>query len=110
MLRLEDTDRERSTDEAIAQILEALEWLGLDWDEGPFRQTERSERYAERLERLLERRRRLLGHGRRGGGEAGEGGQRAARGYRGDAGPGGHARAPPCGCASPTRARPSCGT
>ena len=53
VLRLEDTDRERSTDEAIAQILEALEWLGLDWDEGPFRQTQRSERYAEHLERLL---------------------------------------------------------
>ena len=49
VLRLEDTDRERSTDEAIDQILEALEWLGLDWDEGPFRQTERSERYAEHL-------------------------------------------------------------
>lgn len=53
VLRLEDTDRERSTDEAIAQILEALEWLGLDWDEGPFRQTQRSERYAEHLDRLL---------------------------------------------------------
>ena len=53
VLRLEDTDLERSTDEAIAQILDALEWLGLDWDEGPFRQTERSEVYAERLERLL---------------------------------------------------------
>jgi glutamyl-tRNA synthetase len=53
VLRLEDTDRERSTDEAIAQILEALEWLGLDWDEGPFRQSERSERYAEHLDRLL---------------------------------------------------------
>ena len=84
VLRLEDTDRERSTDEAIAQILEALEWLGLDWDEGPFRQTERSERYAEHLDRLLERGRRLLGHRRRRGGEAGQGGQRAARGYRGE--------------------------
>jgi len=53
VLRLEDTDRERSTDEAIAQILEALEWLGLDWDEGPYRQTQRSERYADHLDRLL---------------------------------------------------------
>ncbi len=53
VLRLEDTDRERSTDQAVAQILEALEWLELDWDEGPYRQTERSERYAERLEELL---------------------------------------------------------
>ena len=53
VLRLEDTDRERSTGEAIAQILEALEWLGLDWDEGPLRQTERSALYAAHLERLL---------------------------------------------------------
>jgi glutamyl-tRNA synthetase len=53
VLRLEDTDRERSTDEAIAQILDALDWLGLDWDEGPFRQTERSEIYARRLDELL---------------------------------------------------------
>src|SRR4051812_7545791 len=53
VLRLEDTDRERSTQEAVAQILEALDWLGLDWDEGPIRQTERSERYAERLAGLL---------------------------------------------------------
>jgi glutamyl-tRNA synthetase len=53
VLRLEDTDVARSTDAAIAQILEALEWLGIDWDEGPFRQTERAERYAERLEQLL---------------------------------------------------------
>src|SRR3989440_10586624 len=53
VLRLEDTDRERSTDEAVAQILEALEWLELDWDEGPHRQTERSDRYAERLDELL---------------------------------------------------------
>jgi glutamyl-tRNA synthetase len=52
-LRLEDTDRERSTEEAVAQILEALEWMELDWDEGPFRQTERSERYAERLDELI---------------------------------------------------------
>jgi glutamyl-tRNA synthetase len=55
VLRLEDTDRERSTDEAVAQILDALDWLELDWDEGPYRQTERSERYAERLEELLRR-------------------------------------------------------
>ncbi len=54
VLRLEDTDRERSTDEAVAQILEALEWLELDWDEGPHRQTERADRYAERLAELLD--------------------------------------------------------
>jgi glutamyl-tRNA synthetase len=54
VLRLEDTDRERSTDEAIDQIIEGLRWLELDWDEGPYRQTERSQRYAEHLDRLLE--------------------------------------------------------
>jgi glutamyl-tRNA synthetase len=53
VLRLEDTDRERSTEEAVTQILEALEWLDLDWDEGPLRQTERSDRYEERLSELL---------------------------------------------------------
>jgi glutamyl-tRNA synthetase len=54
VLRLEDTDLERSTDEAIEQILEALAWLGLDWDEGPVRQTERADRYAQRLAELIE--------------------------------------------------------
>lgn len=53
ILRIEDTDVERSTAEAADAILEGLTWLGLDWDEGPFRQAERLERYrlsAERLE------------------------------------------------------------
>jgi glutamyl-tRNA synthetase len=54
VLRLEDTDRERSTDEAVEQILEGLRWLELEWDEGPHRQSERGQRYAERLEQLLE--------------------------------------------------------
>jgi glutamyl-tRNA synthetase len=54
ILRLEDTDRERSTDAAIAQILDALAWLELGWDEGPYRQTERYDRYAERLDELLQ--------------------------------------------------------
>jgi glutamyl-tRNA synthetase len=53
VLRLEDTDVERSTDAAVAQILEALRWLELDWDEGPFRQTERAAHYAQRLSELL---------------------------------------------------------
>lgn len=52
VLRLEDTDRERSTPESEAQILRALEWLGLDWDEGPFRQSERGEVYLEAIDRL----------------------------------------------------------
>jgi glutamyl-tRNA synthetase len=54
VLRIEDTDRERSTPENIAQILDALEWLELDWDEGPILQTERSERHREALAALLE--------------------------------------------------------
>ena len=48
VLRLEDTDRERSTPESEAQILRSLEWLGLDWDEGPYRQSERAEVYLAR--------------------------------------------------------------
>jgi glutamyl-tRNA synthetase len=54
VLRIEDTDRERSTEENVAQILDALEWLELDWDEGPVSQASRANRHAEALERLLE--------------------------------------------------------
>src|SRR5947209_12131727 len=53
VLRIEDTDRERSTPENVEQILDALTWLGLDWDEGPIFQSERAERHAEALEQLL---------------------------------------------------------
>jgi glutamyl-tRNA synthetase len=53
MLRIEDTDRERSTDENFDQILDVLGWLGLDWDEGPISQLDNSERHAEVLEQLL---------------------------------------------------------
>ncbi|MFQ5827553.1 MAG: glutamate--tRNA ligase [Candidatus Methylomirabilia bacterium] len=57
ILRIEDTDRSRSTEEFIASILDALRWLGLDWDEGPptpgYRQTERMEIYRAHAERLL---------------------------------------------------------
>jgi glutamyl/glutaminyl-tRNA synthetase len=53
VLRIEDTDRERSTAENVAQILDALRWLELDWDEGPILQTERSERHAQALQALL---------------------------------------------------------
>jgi glutamyl-tRNA synthetase len=55
VLRIEDTDRERSTPENVQQILDALDWLGIDWDEGPIFQTQRFERHREVLERLLER-------------------------------------------------------
>ncbi len=53
VLRIEDTDRERSTPENVEQILDALRWLELDWDEGPLSQFERAERHRERLDQLL---------------------------------------------------------
>ncbi len=54
MLRIEDTDRERSTEENVEQILDALRWLELDWDEGPVSQAARAERHRAALHRLLE--------------------------------------------------------
>jgi glutamyl-tRNA synthetase len=54
VLRIEDTDRERSTPENVEQILDALRWLQLDWDEAPILQTERSERHREALQALLD--------------------------------------------------------
>jgi glutamyl-tRNA synthetase len=53
ILRIEDTDRERSTRESERGVLEGLEWLGIEWDEGPFRQSERRERHDAAVERLL---------------------------------------------------------
>ena len=53
ILRIEDTDLERSTGEAIQQILDGMEWAGLDHDEGPFYQTKRFDRYKEVIEQLL---------------------------------------------------------
>lgn len=53
VLRIEDTDRERSTQAAIDAILEAMDWLGLDYDEGPVYQTARVDRYREAAERLV---------------------------------------------------------
>src|ERR1019366_2754174 len=54
VLRIEDTDRERSTPENVEQIIDSLRWLELDWDEGPIFQTERSQRHADALEALLQ--------------------------------------------------------
>ena len=54
VLRIEDTDRERSTPENVDQILDALRWLELDWDEGPISQWERRDRHKEAVEQLLE--------------------------------------------------------
>ena len=63
VLRIEDTDPERSTEENTQIILRALRWMGLDWDEGPevggefgpYFQTQRTQTYADALERLRER-------------------------------------------------------
>ena len=53
LLRIEDTDLERSTQASVQAILDGLRWLGLDWDEGPFFQMQRLERYREVAERLI---------------------------------------------------------
>ncbi len=52
ILRIEDTDTERSSDEAVQVILQAMQWLGLDYDEGPYYQMQRMPRYREVLEQL----------------------------------------------------------
>ncbi len=54
VLRIEDTDAQRSTDESTQQILDAMTWLGLDWDEGPFYQTQRFDLYREQMQKLLD--------------------------------------------------------
>jgi len=53
ILRIEDTDQTRSTDESIKIILDGMKWLGLDWDEGPLRQTERMDIYRSHVDKLL---------------------------------------------------------
>lgn len=53
ILRIEDTDQSRSTEESIQVILDGMRWVGLDWDEGPFRQTERMDLYRDHAQRLL---------------------------------------------------------
>ncbi|MEE8329961.1 MAG: glutamate--tRNA ligase [Thermodesulfovibrionia bacterium] len=53
VLRIEDTDRTRSTEEYIEAIIEGMKWLGLDWDEGPFRQTERFDIYRNYGDKLI---------------------------------------------------------
>lgn len=53
ILRIEDTDVERSSQEMVEGILEGMRWLGLDWDEGPFFQSERTERYRKAAMELL---------------------------------------------------------
>ncbi|MEO1885132.1 MAG: glutamate--tRNA ligase family protein, partial [Methylococcales bacterium] len=54
VLRIEDTDRERSTDASVDAILEGMAWLGLNYDEGPYYQTQRFDRYKEVIQQLLD--------------------------------------------------------
>src|SRR3954453_11700214 len=54
VLRIEDTDRERSTPENVEQILDALRWLELDFDEGPISQLSRTARHQEALQQLVD--------------------------------------------------------
>jgi glutamyl-tRNA synthetase len=54
VLRIEDTDRERSTPENVQSIFEALEWLGIDWDEGPIYQSANAERHGEVVQQLID--------------------------------------------------------
>jgi glutamyl-tRNA synthetase len=54
VLRIEDTDRERSTPENVEKIFESLDWLGIDWDEGPIYQTANAERHAQVVQQLLD--------------------------------------------------------
>src|ERR687885_1954333 len=54
VLRIEDTDRERSTPENVQHIFDALEWLEIDWDEGPIYQTANAPRHAEVVQQLLD--------------------------------------------------------
>jgi glutamyl-tRNA synthetase len=53
ILRIEDTDTERHTEDAVTAIYESMRWLGLDWDEGPFRQMERLDRYRAVADQLI---------------------------------------------------------
>jgi glutamyl-tRNA synthetase len=53
ILRIEDTDQERSKEQFVEEIMASLRWMGLDWDEGPFRQTERFQIYQDFIDRLL---------------------------------------------------------
>ncbi len=104
ILRIEDTDRERSTAENVEQILDALRWLELEWDEGPVSQAARAERHAAALARLLE-----SGAAYRDAATA-----KDVEAWKAEHGAGArlprHAqrgrRARRCGCGSPTRARP----
>jgi len=84
VLRIEDTDRERSTPENVAQILEALEWLGIDYDEGPISQVARSDRHEELLAQLLDGGHAYRSTARKDEVDAFKAQHGAGRGYRGE--------------------------
>jgi glutamyl-tRNA synthetase len=88
VLRIEDTDRERSTEENVAQILDAMEWLELDWDIGPISQVSRADRHAEALQRLLDSGAAYRDSATAKDVEAWKAEHGADRGYRGEAVPG----------------------
>jgi glutamyl-tRNA synthetase len=83
ILRIEDTDRERSTQENWDQIIDALEWLELDWDEGPISQAGRAERHEQALEQLLESGHAYRDHATAKEVEAWKAERGTGRGYRG---------------------------
>jgi glutamyl-tRNA synthetase len=84
VLRIEDTDRERSTAENVDQILDALRWLELDWDEGPVSQAARASRHEEALGRLLDGGAAYRDHATAKEVEAWKAEHGADRGYRGE--------------------------
>jgi len=83
VLRIEDTDRERSTEENVAQILDAMRWLELDWDVGPVSQAGRADSHAEALRRLLGSGHAYRDHATAKEVEAWKAEHGAGRGYRG---------------------------
>jgi len=83
VLRIEDTDRERSTQENWDQIIDAMEWLELDWDVGPVSQAGRADRHAEALQQLLDSGHAYRDHAAAKEVEAWKAEHGAGRGYRG---------------------------
>jgi glutamyl-tRNA synthetase len=86
LLRIEDTDRERSTPENVEQIFDALRWLGIDWDGEPVFQSARAERHAEVLQRLLDEEKAYRSTATAEDVKAWKEQHGAERGYRGEAG------------------------
>src|SRR3954451_11269940 len=84
VLRIEDTDRERSTDENVEQILDALRWLELDWDGEPVSQVSRTASHAAALARLLESGAAYRDHAKAKEVESWKAEHGADRGYRGE--------------------------